>query len=180
SSGFAPLRVLEPVAARGDGQPIPRVDGHDGRVVVIGREALLEANRGATGGVWVTLYGRPGSSYQVVREGALTRPAGWGPLTTIGLETLWESFPLTDLSRPAQFLSAYELAGDPPLLEVDASGELVLFGLRGATYRVEKTTDLTGASGWSTVTTVTLTDSFRLLEGIGPTDGTLLFRAIRQ
>jgi hypothetical protein len=192
SSGFAALRVQEAVAGRGDGKPVDRVAAYDGRVVVIGREALLEATRGRppvagqgqgqgpTNGVWLTLYGQAGASYVVVRQGALTRPVAWEAMTTIGLEGLWESFPLAETSRPAQFFAAYELVAEPPVLRVDETGELVLFGLRGASYRIERTSDLTGATGWSSVATVTLINSFRVLDGLGPSDGSFLLRAIRQ
>jgi hypothetical protein len=183
NSAFVPLRLVEIAAVKDDGLPVDRVGGRDGRVIIIGNEPLLEATRGTNATVWLTLYGKPGSSYQITSSSYIPRAKPWPAAWKIGLTGLLDSFPLPDTTRPAQFFEAFEFIADPPILEVEAGGEtsgnLVLFGTPGATYAVESTTDLTGATGWTQVTTVTLTNSFTVLEGVMP-DNDVLFRAIRQ
>lgn len=182
SSAFVPLRFIDIAARRNDGQIIPSVAGRNGRVVIIGNEPLLELTRHADSSIWLTVYGKPGSSYQILSSVSL--PAvQWDSFTTMGLLGLSNSVQVTNTSLPALFFHAYELMADQPVIDVldsgDGSGDLVLFGTSGSTYIVETTTDLTGATDW-TSTTVPLTNSFTVLKGFVPAESDVLIRATRQ
>jgi hypothetical protein len=179
NSALVPLRLLEVTALRDIGLPVDRVAGRDGRVVIIGNEPLLEAWRGSNASTWITLYGKPGASYQITSNPSLPGTLPWQPEMRIGLADLFESFPWTNPSQPQLFFRAYEFQADPPILELLESGEFAMYGQPGNSYSIERTEDLTGASGWIEVKNLVLIDSFIVLEDITPEEG-VLFRARRQ
>ncbi len=92
-----------------------------------------------------------------------------------------EQYPLADAEEPMLFFRAAEALADAPSLEVEKpSGDLMLRGIPGVTDRIESTTDPSGESGWTVLTTVVLTDSPARLEGLAPPDPNRLYRAVQQ
>jgi hypothetical protein len=185
-SAFAFLELAQASAINLSGSNVPTVVTYAGRVVVVAREPLLEAERHANGGKFLTLYGIPGSSYQLLWTNALPRyRSGWPQAWRVGLSEPWETTEVVS-DWPYLFFDAYEFTADPPLLEVQPPanqllGDLLLFGIPKASYKIESTTDLSGQSGWGIfLPRVTLETSFQLIEGVVPSNPPRRFRAIRQ
>ena len=205
-SAFVPLGLSEVRAVRADGQVLSSVLARDGRVVVIGQERLLEAWLATNQQRMVSLYGQPGASYQITWTNRLVAWTNWALIRTIGTDTLTHTASAVDLWTPAwlvpmtgmearfalpqdwgtpAFFSAFEFQADPPMVQSQPGqagqpGDLWLFGMPGQTCQVQSTADLTGQSGWTTLATLTLTNSFHRLEGVVPPDQQLLFRAVKQ
>jgi hypothetical protein len=65
SSAFVPLLVTNVVGLKTDGTPVGDSTGKPGRVVVIGLQPLLEASLDTNATRILTVYGNPGSNYQL-------------------------------------------------------------------------------------------------------------------
>jgi hypothetical protein len=185
-SSFVPLVVRDASAVRTDGEAIPRVAARDGRVTVIGEEPLLEMTQGTNGSVWLTLFGQPQRDYQILHSADLGRPRPWEPFARLHLEGLSETMRLMDVSGRSTFFDALAIPAEeqqPRLQLRQTSGrtaELILRGAPGETYAIESTRDLTGASGWTPVQTLTLGEGVAVLLGINTTERAVFYRAVRQ
>ncbi|MBE0544528.1 MAG: immunoglobulin domain-containing protein [Verrucomicrobia bacterium] len=91
SSAFVPLEITEVIGRKPDGGLVGTWYGYPGRVVVIGPEPLLEAWRAGQTNVALTLYGNPGTTYQVNYSTNLP-PATWWPEWTVPLTNLWKTW----------------------------------------------------------------------------------------
>ena len=84
---------------------------------------------------------------------------------------------------PRVFYRAYELTGDPPLLEAalapDGTGVLTLYGQPGGHYRLESTIHLTPTSSWQPVDNYTLTRSFVWIEGLTVANPPVFYRVVK-
>jgi hypothetical protein len=89
-SAFVPLLVSDLHAISIAGQPVPRSIVHDGRVVVIGSQPLLEGLVSSNGSRFIYLYGKPGTSYVMESSLRVNPPILW--------EFSWE-WTLTNLSH---------------------------------------------------------------------------------
>jgi hypothetical protein len=107
NSAFAPFCVIGTSALRADGQPVSHVVGRDGRGIVIGNEPLLETSGNPDGTVWLTLYGKPGATYQILRAGNVWPQPSWQPVTRIVLSGLFQRFQVANDAHLACFI-AYE------------------------------------------------------------------------
>jgi hypothetical protein len=202
-SAFVPLVLSNIVAYREDRTSIADVVPLPGRVVVVGENPLLEGWLGTNQQPMLTLYGQPGASYQITwtnrldawTSGQVTRTNQLGDLQTntwseacilapaweVSMAGLEAAFAIPDTYGWPSFYSAYQI--DPPVVATPRWGrpeDLWLFGLPGETYRVETTTDLSGSEGWTTLTTLTLTNSMHRLEGTATNAQQRLFRALKQ
>ncbi len=88
SSVFAPLNARASSSVMDDPSLVPAVLGNDGRVVVIGDQALLEGTVNSRGQRQLAIYGRVGSNY------TLQSRFGSGPGTTWATRN---TFPLTNV-----------------------------------------------------------------------------------
>jgi hypothetical protein len=79
-SALVPLTLLPFSATTADGVLLTNRPVNPGRIVVIGRESLLEASLDSSGKPGLTLYGKPSSSYIVEFTTNLCSPVDWVPL----------------------------------------------------------------------------------------------------
>ena len=185
------------VNAPWQGEVILRMDSVEGVVaelpidvtVVPHGPPRLEAELGPNQARTLTLHGTTGFTYQISWTTNLMGDVGdlgqgWvlEPAWQVALTGSQQQFAVPEQYRSPVFFSAYQI--DPPTVAVrDAEGlpgDLWLFGVPGQTCQVQSTADLTGQSGWTTLATVTLTNSFHRLERVVPPDQQLLFRAVKQ
>ncbi len=108
ASAFVPLTVSGISAVRqGTGLP-PGTLVNDGRVVVIGAQPLLEAQRSGSGAREMTLYGHPGVHYTLESISNYLDGQGWTPWREVTMTNLTERLPLADPAPPVIFYRARE------------------------------------------------------------------------
>src|SRR5690606_11027196 len=84
--------MIEGVTLNGD---VPNVFGLRGRVTVIKDRPLLELLPNAQGGLGLTLYGRPGVTYDIESTPGDPGEWDWQQLRTLTLEGLFQTVPAT-------------------------------------------------------------------------------------
>jgi hypothetical protein len=89
-SGFLPLMAESIVGTRQNGTSVGNVAGQPGTAVVIGPEPLLVAWLGTNSTRMLTLYGNPGTNYQVSYTTNLLAP-NWQPGLSLPMTNLFES-----------------------------------------------------------------------------------------
>lgn len=146
------------------------------------QQARLEIQFVAGGSPILLLHGRSGSSYQVEIASSLAGSGNW---------TTWARVPLVGASQvvpggiPAggAFFRAYEFSANPPLLDAalnsGGAGSLVLYGQAGALYQLQYTTNLSGVVTWYPQLDYTLTNAFRLVNGLSPTNSLIIYRIVK-
>jgi hypothetical protein len=75
------------------------------------------------------------------------------------------------------------IAGQPlleALIAPDLTRDLGLYGLPGTNYTLQYTTRLGPGFNWSPLLSVTLTNSFQLLDNVGTTNGAIFYRLLSQ
>jgi len=166
------------------GVPVASVAAVPGKVVILGEAPLLEIASPVGTAAGVTLYGHPGRSYQIITSTNPAEAATWQDDARVGMVGSTHQFAMDVNVAPRTFVRAYEFTALEPIADVipmpDSLGDLILYGEPGATYEIQSTTDSTGMTGWTLVTTVTLTDSFLIIEGIVPDAPAMRFRALKQ
>ena len=182
TSAFVALPITDVNGLKPDGGTVGNAYGQPGRVVVIGREPLLEAEWGLSGQPLLTLYGKPGSSYAMEWRTNLLAGA-WQFGGRVPMTNLFQNMGVA-VTRPRQFYRAYEFFAEPPILEVNAhtSNEmtLLLYGLPGTNYLLQATTNLSLTNGWTPAANYALTNSFRFIDTGRPTNKASFFRAKRS
>jgi hypothetical protein len=178
-SAFVPLTVQSGAAVKLGNNPAS-VLSTPGRVVVIGREPLLEAHAGAASRQ-LTLYGNPGASYQIAVSTNFPG-TNWLPMLRVPMTNLVQTFNI-DTSLPRAFYRAWQFSADPPIVGLSLPSRtnttLLLYGLSGTNYTVESASNMPPVL-WSPATNVLLTNSFYFLNLGAPTNKTMFFRARRQ
>ncbi len=106
TSAFVPLLIENVDGRRPDGGLAANASGQAGRVVVIGREPLLEGVHGLDGKPHVLLYGNPGVSYQLERRTNIIS-GSWQPLGAMLMTNLWRDAHTGEVSHPAMFFRAH-------------------------------------------------------------------------
>src|SRR5208283_2270579 len=104
SSAFVPLVVSNVVGLKSDGTPVGNSGGISGRVVVIGLQPLLEAWLGSNSTRMLTLYGNPGTNYQLMFSTNLSS-TNWQIGLNLTMTNLLEYFPV-DQTAPQIFYRA--------------------------------------------------------------------------
>jgi hypothetical protein len=190
-------RIESLVNAAWQGELILRVESLEGVVVELPIDVTvvasgvprLEAELGPNQARTLTLHGTVGVTYQIIWTtnlvgdlGDLSRAWVQEPAWQLTLTGSQAQFDVPEQYGSPVFFSAYQI--DPPTVATRGAGGspgvLWLFGLPGETYQVESTADLAGNEGWTTLTTVTLTNSLYRLEGAVTNGQELRFRALRQ
>ena len=177
-SAFVPLTLKQVVAARPDHTVMTNLTFASGRLVIIGRESLLEASLAGNGAPGMTLYANPYFSYALEYA------------TNVGRGSVWTRLPpiaVTQLATPVSgcggafsriFYRAVEFNADPPYLEAyrnpDGTRYLTLFGKPGSAYVIESSGALRVQTNWSPVTNVLLGMPFTNIPVAG--QGTVFFR----
>jgi len=127
------------------------------------------------------LHGTPGSSYQVEIASSLAGGGNW---------TIWARVPLVGayqivpggIPSGGAFFRAYEFTANPPLLDAflaGGEGSLVLYGQAGASYQLQHTTNLSGVVTWHPQLDYTLTNAFRFVSGLNPTNSLIIYRIVK-
>lgn len=158
-SAIVPLDARSLLARKADGGAVTNGTAVDGRVIIVGREPVLESVLAPQ--PRLLLYGRPGAGYALQSR---TNAVSTGPWTE------WQRFTLTDRvaafdSPPVpglgSFWRAYEFRAEPPRLTLEPGPEpqltLRLAGWPGVAYDLETTTAL--GLPWQTWTNFTLTNA---------------------
>ncbi|WCJ60884.1 hypothetical protein NXS98_07090 [Fontisphaera persica] len=180
-SAFVTLRVLAVNARKPGASLVPGVLSQNGRVVVIGREPLLEPRRAAGPYRELTVYGNPWASFLI--EGTAALGSGqWQVLAR---------FPSTNLisvvavpADPAvRFYRAAEFQANPPILALSRSptglSPLLVFGQTSSNYVLQYKPSLSPEVPWQTMATLTLTNSFGYVGGLVPTNAAGFFRLVK-
>lgn len=92
-SGFLPLVAANIVGTKQDGTSVGNIAGQPGTAIVIGLEPLLAAWLGTNSTRMLTIYGNPGTNYQLSYATNLLAPS-WQPSFTLPMTNLFESVPL--------------------------------------------------------------------------------------
>ena len=179
SSAFVPLAIGNIQGTKSDGSAVGNTIGLGGRVVVIGKEPLLEAGLSNSQRL-LTLYGNPGASYQMASSTNLLR-TNWAPVWHVPMTNLSEVFQ-ADQKSPLLFYRAWEFSANPPILELNSSAPtnlvLLVYGQKGSHYAIVTGTNLATPSNWSSMAGFTLTNSsFQFIGAGAATNQMKLFRA---
>ncbi|MBM3881081.1 MAG: hypothetical protein FJ387_15395 [Verrucomicrobia bacterium] len=178
-SAFVSLVPAGFLAEKADLTPVTRVRVQAGRVVVVGREPLLEARLRPDRTRELLLYGQPGSSYAIQFATSLDRPMGWTLLARVPLASLFTGLAGLEAHHDTVFYRAFEFSADPPFAEArlhpDRTRSLLVYGLPAQQYTVEFTTNLSALVTWQPLLDYTLTNAFRSLP-VPNLDPTVFYR----
>lgn len=181
TSAFVPLKVVGVTAIKPSATAVGQVVSDSGRVVVVGDEPLVEAERSSNGSRRLTLYGRPSYAYAVEYAEAIAG-GDWNLWKRVPMTALSTTFQAPEAAGPNVFYRAYEFQADPPLLEANlapgGARSLLLYGKRGASYSLEYKGDLASRGVWQPLGTIALTNSFSSLAA--PTNGANVFYRAAQ
>jgi hypothetical protein len=182
-SAFVPLKLGTIRASKTDASLVANLYGQSGRVVVVGNEPLLEAAAARDGSRQLTLYGKPWFSYAIECSTNLANAGGWQQITHFPLTNLVTLLSGISGSQDSRFYRALEFTPNPPvvdaLLAPDQTRSLLAYGLPGAGYQVQSTTNLSGVVTWTPVLNYSLSNSFRYLTLPAGTN-TIFYKAQKQ
>lgn len=181
NSAIAKLLLPQISAVQADGEIAAKPAAYGGRIFVIGQQPLMDASLGNNGSRVLTIYGKPGSSYQIGYNTNLEM-ANWVPLGRLPM-TNQSSVVSPDQSAPQIFYHAFEFVADPPIIDLNSVTStnlgLLLYGATGSNYILQASTNLSLTNGWLSASALTLTNSFRFLGAGSPTNSGLYFRVKR-
>ena len=181
SSASVPLTIVNVQGTKSDGTPVGNTFGLGGRVVVVGRQPLLEAWLGSDSQRMLTLYGNPGASYQVAYSTNLLR-TNWASAWHVPMTNLSEVFQADQI--PSQlFYRAWEFSANPPILELNSAAPtnlvLLVYGQKGSNYVIVTGTNLAAPNNWSSIAGFTMSNSFQFIGAGTATNQMKFFRAKR-
>jgi len=180
-SAVAQLVVESLAGSRASAAAPLNIAGGAGRVVIVALEPILDGRHGAQGELLLTLFGKPGSSYEISYN---TNLAGndW----VLALRT-----PQTNLTQelsigvplPQAFYRAADFAPDPPLIELRGlpgpNAPVLVYGRRGSNYVLETVGGLGVGNTWSAAGAAAFSNAFGFF-GVGsPTNNATFFRVRR-
>jgi RHS repeat-associated protein len=181
SSAFVPLVVTNLVGRKPSGTVVANAFGYPGRVVVIGRQPLLEAFLSTNGEPMLVLYGNPGTNYVVEYRTTLQSGAPWAEYARVTLTNLSVTLPARQTAAPLVVYRACEAtAGRPSLHVSDSVGPVysfILFGKAGSQYVIQTATNLGPTVWWSSMKTLTLTNSMQSFDWTNQGERARYFRA---
>jgi hypothetical protein len=181
-STIVPLVVAQLSGTQTDGSAAAKPGTANGRVFVIGKEPLLDAWLGTNFSRKLTLYGNPGSSYEL--DFTTNLPGGnWQFGWHSPMTNTFAAFD-ADGALPQVFYRAVEFSADPPILELNSYAPtnlvLLLYGQKGANYMMMTGTNLADTTSWTPLVGFTLTNSFQFISAGGETNQQQFFRAKRR
>lgn len=153
-SSFVPLTITSITGQTVTQNPLANPLGKSGRVVLVGRSPLLEASLLTDHRRRLTLYGQTTNAYALISSPSpLAAESQWQFVSRVvitnGLQNDLDDLPDNVGTR---YFGAYIFTGEPPLLELQASGgaqrKLVLYGVTGQTYTVLYATNLNPQVTW--------------------------------
>jgi hypothetical protein len=180
-SVIVPLGLSQLSGTQADGSAAAKPGTVNGRVFVIGKEPLLDAWLEPDFSRKLTLYGKPGSSYEIDFTTNLLGghwQFGWHwPMTNT-----FAAFDAHDALRQV-FYRAEEFSANPPILELNSHAPtnvvLLLYGQNGTNYAIMTGTNLAGTASWTPLVGFTLTNSFQFINAGAVTNNQQFFRAKR-
>jgi hypothetical protein len=108
ASAFVSLTASAIEAATANGQPPGRVEVGVSRLVVLGREPLLEATRNPQSQPVVLLYGHPGTNYLILSQANLNAAAPWQQAGSVTPTNEIQALDAVSVDGPAQFYRVRE------------------------------------------------------------------------
>jgi hypothetical protein len=188
-SAFLLLSPTSIVATNSSGLAVGNPSGQFGRMVVIGREPLLEATLATNSKRVLTLYGNSNASYAIGyrtnlagSQAFLSAGTNWPLVWRVPMTNLWQTFDANPLP-PQLFYRAWEFFADPPILDLrpaaQTSLQLLVYGRAGTNYVLQGTTNLAASGSWQSIGTFSLTNSFKWLNLGSPTNRSYFYRAER-
>ncbi len=169
SSAFVPLWPQAPQGTNANAGAANAFSVQAGRAVIIGPQPLLELQL-AAGSRSLVLYGIPGRSYEIQSSTSLARPGAWSDFLRVPMTNLTQIIAHVHPAHAAVFFRAYLLEADPPILQGSLSGanrSLLAFGLAGANYTLQTSSNLSATVAWYPLLNYTLTNSFQLFTNLG-------------
>ncbi|HZQ46487.1 MAG TPA: hypothetical protein VFC07_05715, partial [Verrucomicrobiae bacterium] len=91
NSAFVPVSAANVIGIKSDGSGVGNIAGLSGQVTVIGSQPLLEASSSTGQPRLLTIYGNPGSIYQMVFSTDLAQ-TNWQPAGTVLMTNLQQNF----------------------------------------------------------------------------------------
>jgi hypothetical protein len=181
-SAFVPFKPQTIQAKNADSSVTTNIAVQSGRLVIIGNEPLLETTLNANQRRDLTLYGKPGASYQIEYATNLSNPSSWTLLTRLPMTNLVQVLTGLDASKASMFLRASEFTASDPILDqgssIDGLPSFVLYGTPWSAYEVDYSANLNPPFNWSLLSRVPLTNSFQFITGIGATNVTYSARIL--
>lgn len=154
-SAFVPVEITQLAATKTGGPLVTNLSYESGRIVVVGRESLLENTISENGGQDLTLYANPMHSYSIEYS---TNSDFWVRMHPLAITQMVNSISGVPTTSSSIFYRAVQYDADPSILEahwnLDGTRSLVLFGKPGSKYAIQAATTI-NASTWTTVSTVT-------------------------
>ena len=128
------------------------------------------------------LSGRPGASYAIEVRTSLNSGTAWQFLRRAPLTNNPLNISFTTNGSQA-FYRAYEFTAEPAVVEdkpgVGPSVSLTVYGTPNLTYQLQSTTNQVGAEVWQIIQTLTLTNSFAIVEDPVTPGPTKRYRVIK-
>jgi hypothetical protein len=170
SSAFVPLWPQAPQGTNANPSIPNTFFVQPGRAVLIGSQPLLDAQL-VGGSRNLVLYGVPGLSYQLQSLTNQFPSANWSDFLSVPMTNLTQVFSNLDPTPVVVFYRAYVLNADPPLLQAFHSNgdfSLLAFGITGANYVLQTSSNLSTTVAWRPLLSYTLTNSFEYFTNLGP------------
>ena len=160
SSAFVPVPLSNVVARQPDGSVVGTTFTHNGRVIVINQQPLLELTRAAAGAINLRLFARPGDAHDLQQAPQATGP--WMRFRRLRFQGREQQVSLSASGADKGFFRLASVDGSTPFLEIiaaDASGmDVAFYAERGLTYDLQTTSDLN--TPWTTWRAQPMTNSF--------------------
>jgi len=134
------------------------------RVVSVAQPSL--ALQSPVGGyAKLLLSGTPWSAYEIEYTTDLGAPSTWQVLTRVALTNSSQLVTGLSVNIPNVFYRAVSLNADPPILEAHLDHQnrsLLVFGLRGTSYSLQTSSNLSASIAWLPMLNYTLTNDLKL------------------
>lgn len=143
---------------------------------------ILDTAGFAGGNEEFTLYGAPGSAYEVQYSTSLASH-NWILLARVPMTNSFQF--VTGLSAGTQnvFYRALLLNADPPILAPQLAGNsrsLTIYGLRGTNYGLQYATNLSNPVVWNPLLSYRLTNAFQTVTNLGPNPNPSIFYRLKK
>ncbi len=180
-SAIVPVRVTGLSALQADGSQAAKAGQFGGRVFVVGAEPLLDMWMSNSVARFLTVYGIPGSSYEVDCTTNLAAQK-WQFAGRIPLTNNFEILKVNE-QFPSLYYRAFAFSADPPILELRATSPtnatLFMYGVTGTNYTILTATNLLQPV-WTNLATFSLTNSFQLINTGPMTNRAQYYKSRRQ
>jgi hypothetical protein len=107
-TAFAPLIVTNMASSHADDSPATNFFTQDGRVVLVGAQSLLEASLDTNSNAVLTLYGLPGTTYDLLTTTNLIDGGSWRAFEEVTLSDLFQVISLGSATNQMRFFRAVE------------------------------------------------------------------------